>query len=160
MSLEHEALSATLCVSYVSEDVTQIGSCAHVMLPAATSGESNLTSTNEERRLMRLSERCMGPPGSALPDSAKIAQAMERSWRAAGKNDVADKFKGYDRKTEDDGFMDCYHQQEGAALLSVLITAAQGCGDWAQDNMAAIDIARAAFDARASSADNRHLASR
>jgi DNA-binding HxlR family transcriptional regulator len=32
-------------------------------------------------------------------------------------------------------------------------------GHWAQDNMAAIDIARAAFDARASSADNRHLAS-
>ena len=32
-------------------------------------------------------------------------------------------------------------------------------GHWAHDNMAAIDIARAAFDARASSADNRHLAS-
>jgi DNA-binding HxlR family transcriptional regulator len=32
-------------------------------------------------------------------------------------------------------------------------------GHWAHDNMAAIDIARAAFDARASSADNRHFAS-
>ena len=32
-------------------------------------------------------------------------------------------------------------------------------GHWAHDNMAAIDIAGAAFDARASSADNRHLAS-
>jgi DNA-binding HxlR family transcriptional regulator len=32
-------------------------------------------------------------------------------------------------------------------------------GHWAHDNMAAIDIARAAFDARASPAANRHLAS-
>jgi DNA-binding HxlR family transcriptional regulator len=32
-------------------------------------------------------------------------------------------------------------------------------GHWVHDNMATIDIARAAFDARASSADNRHLAS-
>lgn len=32
-------------------------------------------------------------------------------------------------------------------------------GQWAYNNMAAIDIARTAFDARASSAENRHLAS-
>jgi arsenite oxidase large subunit len=60
---------------------TQIGSCAHVMLPAATSGEANLTSMNGERR-MRLTERYMDPPGSALPDSlivARIAQALEKS---------------------------------------------------------------------------------
>ena len=83
---------------------------AHVMLPAATSGEANLTSMNGERR-MRLTERYMDPPGSALPDSlivARIAQALERSWRAAGKPEVADKFKGYDWKTEEDAFMDGY----------------------------------------------------
>ena len=92
---------------------TQIGSCAHVMLPAATAGEANLTSMNGERR-MRLTERYMDPPGRALPDSlivAKLAQALEASWRAAGKADVADKFKGYDWKTEEDAFMDGYHQQ-------------------------------------------------
>jgi arsenite oxidase large subunit len=91
---------------------TQIGSCAHVMLPAATAGEANLTSMNGERR-MRLTERYMDPPGSALPDSlivARIAQAMERSWRNASKPDIADKFKGYDWKTEEDAFMDGYHQ--------------------------------------------------
>ena len=69
---------------------------------------------NGERR-MRLTERYMDPPGSALPDSlivARIAQALERSWRAAGKEDVADKFKGYDWKTEEDAFMDGYHQHE------------------------------------------------
>jgi arsenite oxidase large subunit len=91
---------------------TQIGSCAHVMLPAAASGEANLTSMNGERR-MRLTERYMDPPGSALPDAlivAKIAQALERSWRAAKREDIADKFKGYDWKTEEDAFMDGYHR--------------------------------------------------
>src|SRR5579863_2615474 len=91
---------------------TKIGECAHVMLPAATSGEMNLTSMNGERR-MRLTERYMDPPGNAKPDcliAAALAQALERAWRAAGKNDVADKFKGYDWKTEEDAFMDGYHQ--------------------------------------------------
>ncbi len=74
---------------------TQIGSCAHVVLPAATSGEMNLTSMNGERR-MRLTERYMDPPGQALPDAmivARLAQALERSWRAAGKPEIADRFK-------------------------------------------------------------------
>jgi arsenite oxidase large subunit len=93
---------------------TKIGSCAHALLPAATSGEANLTSMNGERR-MRLTERYMDPPGSALPDSlivARLAQALEKGWRAAGKPDVADKFKGYDWKTEEDAFMDGYHRHE------------------------------------------------
>ena len=91
---------------------TKIGECAHVVLPAATSGEMNLTSMNGERR-MRLTERYMDPPGNAKPDClivARLAQALERSWRSAGKNDVADKFKGYDWKTEEDAFMDGYHE--------------------------------------------------
>ncbi len=53
---------------------TKIGACAHVMLPAATSGEANLTSMNGERR-MRLTERYMDPPGNALPDSLIVARA-------------------------------------------------------------------------------------
>ena len=94
---------------------TKIGQAAHVLLPAATSGEMNLTSMNGERR-MRLTERYMDPPGQAKPDcivAAGIAQALEKSWRAAGKNDVADKFKGYDWKTEEDAFMDGYHKHAG-----------------------------------------------
>ena len=94
---------------------TKIGQAAHVLLPAATSGEMNLTSMNGERR-MRLTERYMDPPGQSKPDciiAAGIAQALEKSWRAAGKNDVADKFKGYDWKTEEDAFMDGYHQHAG-----------------------------------------------
>jgi arsenite oxidase large subunit len=91
---------------------TKIGECSHVMLPAATSGEMNLTSMNGERR-MRLTERYMDPPGNARPDClivAGLAHALERSWRSAGKNDVADKFKGYEWKTEEDAFMDGYHE--------------------------------------------------
>jgi len=91
---------------------TKIAQAAHVVLPAATSGEMNLTSMNGERR-MRLTERYMDPPGQSKPDClivAGIAQALEKSWRAAGKNDIADKFKGYDWKTEEDAFMDGYHQ--------------------------------------------------
>lgn len=92
----------------------QIGTCAHVVLPAATAGEMNLTSMNGERR-MRLTERYMDPPGQSLPDClivAKLAQALERSWRAAGKGDIADKFKGYDWTSEEDAFNDGYRKHE------------------------------------------------
>jgi arsenite oxidase large subunit len=93
---------------------TQIASCAHVVLPAATSGEMNLTSMNGERR-MRLTERYMDPPGQAMPDClivARLAQAMERSFREAGNAQVADRFRGYDWRTEEDAFNDGYRQHE------------------------------------------------
>ena len=92
----------------------QIGKASHVWLPAATSGEMNLTSMNGERRL-RLTERYMDPPGQAMPDcliAARIANNMERVFREMGKGDVADKFKGFDWKTEEDAFMDGYHGHE------------------------------------------------
>ncbi len=94
---------------------TKIGQACHVILPAATSGEMNLTSMNGERR-MRLTERYMDPPGQSKPDClvvAGLAQALERSWRAAGKADIADMFKGYDWTTEEDAFMDGYHKHAG-----------------------------------------------
>jgi arsenite oxidase large subunit len=90
---------------------TKIGEAAHVRLPAATSGEMNLTSMNGERR-MRLTERYMDPPGQAMPDcliAARIANHMERVFREQGKTKEADKFKGFDWKTEEDAFMDGYH---------------------------------------------------
>jgi arsenite oxidase large subunit len=93
---------------------TQIGQACHVWLPAATSGEMNLTSMNGERR-MRLTERYMDPPGVAMPDcliAARLANNLERVFREMGKNDVADRFKGFDWQTEEDAFMDGYHQHE------------------------------------------------
>ena len=65
---------------------TKIGEACHVWLPAATSGEANLTSMNGERR-MRLTEKYMDPPGQAMPDSliaARIASNMERVLRVNG----------------------------------------------------------------------------
>jgi arsenite oxidase large subunit len=93
---------------------TKIGQACHVWLPAATSGEMNLTSMNGERR-MRLTERYMDPPGQAMPDcliAARIANHMERVLREQGKPQQADQFKGFDWKTEEDAFMDGYHGHE------------------------------------------------
>jgi arsenite oxidase large subunit len=90
---------------------TQIGQCAHVILPAVESGEMNLTSMNGERR-MRLVEKYMDGPGSSKPDcliAAGMAQHLERVLREEGRNDYADQFKGYDWKTEEDAFMDGYN---------------------------------------------------
>lgn len=91
---------------------TRIGQACHVVLPAATSGEANLTSMNGERR-MRLTERYMDPPGQAMPDclvAARIANNLQRVFTDMGKADVAAKFDGFDWKTEEDAFMDGYHK--------------------------------------------------
>ena len=93
---------------------TKIGEACHVLLPAATSGEANLTSMNGERR-MRLTERYMDPPGQAMPDcliAARIANNMERVLREQGNATYADQFKGFDWKTEEDAFMDGYAKHE------------------------------------------------
>jgi arsenite oxidase large subunit len=85
-----------------------------VWLPAATSGEMNLTSMNGERR-MRLTERYMDPPGESLPDcliAARLANQMERVLREIGDAKYADQFKGFDWKTEEDAFMDGYAKHE------------------------------------------------
>lgn len=90
---------------------TRIGQAAHVWLPAATSGEMNLTSMNGERR-MRLTERYMDPPGQAMPDcliAARLANHLERVLREKGDGKYADQFKGFDWRTEEDAFMDGYH---------------------------------------------------
>ncbi len=91
---------------------TNIGEACHVVLPAATSGEINLTSMNGERR-MRLTEKYMDPPGQALGDgiiAARLANHMERVLRDMGDDAYADQFKGFDWQTEEDVFMDGYHQ--------------------------------------------------
>ncbi len=103
---------------------TKTAQAAHLLLPAAHPGEMNLTSMNGERR-MRLSERFMDPPGSAKPDcliAAAIAQKLERLYRQAGKADMAQRFAGFDWKTEEDAFNDGFrsahlkeiHSQGGA----------------------------------------------
>jgi arsenite oxidase large subunit len=90
---------------------SKIGEAAHVVLPAATSGEMNLTSMNGERR-MRLTEKYMDPPGQAMPDcliAARIANQMERVLRDMGDDAYADQFEGFDWESDEDAFMDGYH---------------------------------------------------
>ena len=97
----------------------KIGEASHVWLPAATSGEMNLTSMNGERR-MRLTERYMDPPGQAMPDcliAARIANHMERVLREQGNNSYADQFQGFDWQTEEDAFMDGYHANASGGEL-------------------------------------------
>ncbi|WP_299363477.1 arsenate reductase (azurin) large subunit [uncultured Paracoccus sp.] len=90
----------------------EMGKQSHVVLPAAISGEMNLTSMNGERR-MRLVERYMDPPGSARPDcmiAAGIAQAMRQAMQDLGQPDLAEKFTGYDWQDEGDAFEDGYRK--------------------------------------------------
>jgi len=91
---------------------SQIGQAAHVILPACEASEMNLTSMNGERRL-RLSERYMDPFGNSKPDcliAAGVAQHMEAVLREMGEDAYADQFSGYDWQSEEDAFMDGYHQ--------------------------------------------------
>jgi len=93
---------------------TKIGEACHVWLPAATSGEANLTSMNGERR-MRFDRRYMDPAragDAGLPDSGAHRQQHGSVLREQGKGQIADGFKGFDWKTEEDAFMDGYHQHE------------------------------------------------
>jgi arsenite oxidase large subunit len=91
---------------------SQNAQAAHVILPAVEAGEMNLTSMNGERRL-RLTEKYMDGPGQAMPDcliAARLANHLERVLRAEGRDAYADQFRGYDWATEEDAFMDGYHQ--------------------------------------------------
>jgi arsenite oxidase large subunit len=91
---------------------TQNAQAAHVILPAVEAGEMNLTSMNGERRL-RLTEKYMDGPGQAMPDcliAARMANHLERVLREEGRTEYADQFKGFDWQTEEDAFMDGYHQ--------------------------------------------------
>jgi arsenite oxidase large subunit len=75
---------------------TKIGEACHVWLPAATSGEANLTSMNGERR-MRLTERYMDPPGQAMPDcliAARIAKQHGARVAGTGKGTIRRQVQG------------------------------------------------------------------
>lgn len=107
---------------------TKIGEACHVVLPAATAGEMNLTSMNGERR-MRLTERYMDPPGQAMPDcliAARIANRMQHILTDLGKADIAANFDGFDWKTEEDAFTDGYNATAKGASMSPTI----GCAPW------------------------------
>jgi len=110
-----------LFVASINLYPTKLSEAAHVMLPAAHPGEMNLTSMNGERRL-RLSERFMDPPGSALPDcliAARIANTLKAMYEKAGNPAMAGRFEGFAWTTEEDAFNDGFRQagQAGAGPI-------------------------------------------
>jgi arsenite oxidase large subunit len=97
-----------LFVTNINLYPTMLADAAHLMLPAAHPGETNLTSMNGERRL-RLSQKFMDPPGSAKADcliAADIANALKKMYETSGNGDMAKRFAGFDWKTEEDAFND------------------------------------------------------
>jgi arsenite oxidase large subunit len=91
---------------------TTISEHAHLMLPAAHPGEINLTSMNGERRL-RLSEKFMDAPGSAKADcliAADIANTLKALYLAQGQAAMAQRFDGFEWKSEEDAFNDGFRQ--------------------------------------------------
>jgi len=110
-----------LFVASINLYPTKLEEAAHLMLPAAHPGEMNLTSMNGERR-MRLSERFMDPPGTALPDcliAARIATTLRDMYRKDGNAKMAARFEGFDWKTEEDAFNDGFRKagQPGAGKI-------------------------------------------
>lgn len=104
-----------LFVNVIDIYPTKFAEAAHMMMPAAVPGEMNLTSMNGERR-MRLSERFMDPPGVAKPDcliAADIANTLKRMYAEAGNSQMAERFSGFDWKTEEDAFNDGFRRPEG-----------------------------------------------
>jgi arsenite oxidase large subunit len=102
-----------LFVATINLYPTMLADASHVLLPAVHPGEMNLTSMSGERR-MRLSERFMDPPGSAKPDcliAADIANALKAMYHAEGNAKMADRFKGFEWKTEEDAFHDGFRLQ-------------------------------------------------
>ncbi|TXI79955.1 MAG: arsenate reductase (azurin) large subunit [Cupriavidus sp.] len=101
-----------LFVASINLYPTKLSEAAHIMLPAAHPGEMNLTSMNGERRI-RLSERFMDPPGSALPDcliAARIANTLKAMYEQAGDASAAKRYEGFGWKTEEDAFNDGFRQ--------------------------------------------------
>ncbi|KAK46221.1 arsenite oxidase large subunit [Caballeronia jiangsuensis] len=110
-----------LFVTSINLYPTKLAEAAHLMLPAAHPGEANLTSMNGERR-MRLSQKFMDPPGSAMPDSliaARVANTLKAMYQADGNTAMAARFDGFDWKSEEDAFNDGFRQvgQPGVAKI-------------------------------------------
>ena len=88
---------------------------AHLVLPAATWGEMNLTSINGERRL-RLYQRFMDPPGEAIADwaiMARFAQRLRALYTAERNPRMASRFLDYEWRNDEDVFIHARYQFKG-----------------------------------------------
>lgn len=100
-------LDKTSGLFLVVQDIyqTETARDAHLILPAAQWGETELTSLNCNSRLLRLYDRFMDPPGDARPDweiAALIGQKLEALYQADGQHETAQRFAGMDWKSGTD----------------------------------------------------------
>lgn len=92
----------------IAQDIypTETVKHAHLVFPAAQWGEMNLTSINGERRL-RLYPKFMDAPGVAESDwniMAMMAKKLEFLYRTEGNTAMANRFMGFDWKTDEEVF--------------------------------------------------------
>ena len=88
---------------------------AHMVLPAAGWGETNLTSINGERRL-RLYEKFMDPPGDAIPDwqiIARVARRLHALYTADRNPKMANRFVDFDWQDDEAVFIDARYSFNG-----------------------------------------------
>ena len=88
--------------------LTDTAKDAHLILPAASWGEMNLTSINCNSRLLRLYGKFMDPPGLARPDwriMADVGRAMQRRYLRLGRPNDAKRCAGFDWKSDEDVFL-------------------------------------------------------
>jgi arsenite oxidase large subunit len=98
-----EGVGKTDGLFVVAEDIYQTESTrdAHLILPAAQWGETELTSINCNSRLMRLYDRFMDPPGDARPDweiHGMVGTRLATMYKAEGKPKIAARFEGMEWK--------------------------------------------------------------
>ena len=101
-----------LFVASINLYPTKLAEAAHLLLPAAHPGETNLTSMNGERRI-RLSQKFTDPPGEAQADcliAARIANTLKAMYEKEGNSKMAQRFAGFDWKTEEDAFNDGFRR--------------------------------------------------
>lgn len=120
-----------LFVTSVNIFPTMLAQAAHLLLPAAIPGETDLTSMNGERRI-RLSQRFISPPGSALPDcliAARIAQTVSALCRKENREELAGRFSGFEWTTPEDAFNDGF-RLAGRAPAGAVESQGGASGQW------------------------------
>jgi len=105
-----EGLEATDGLFMVVQDIyeTEVARDAHLVLPAATWGEVNITSINCNSRLLRLYQKFMDPPGDVIPDwdiVARTARKLRELYQAEDNGEAASRFEGFDWRTDEDVFL-------------------------------------------------------
>lgn len=103
----------------IAQDIypTATTALAHLVLPAATWGEIDMTSINGERRL-RLYQKFVEPPGDAVADweiVARVARRLRALYSDDNNPEMANRFVDFDWKDDEAVFIDARYSFSGGA---------------------------------------------